>query len=210
MCMGRGMNKIDVIVGLIKTVSNRDKFLKITQYYLKLRLLGPSGWTGKEAAGMKKLAATLSLARLVYRLGDWLDPLQELLEKDGTSLWDLHTLETMLSFLNAVVDDLLCLQKATGGFWPGLTGTEISHLDILSTKLWLSTICLNAFFLWKKMPPQVWKASTDQKLAMAKHLCDTTFCLYDINDWQLYRSVPIVSGILAASIGITRSIIKLK
>lgn len=159
---------------------------------------------------MKKLAGVLSLSRLVYRLGDWLDPLQELLERDETNIWDLHALENLLSFANAIVDDFLCLQKATGGFWPGLSEAQQNYLDLLSSQLWLSTIIINAYFLRKKMPSQPLKATVDQKLAMTKHFCDTVFCLYDIYGWQTYKSVPIISGILAASLGLTRSIIKTK
>jgi hypothetical protein len=107
-----------------------------------------------------------------------------------------------------VVDDLLCLNKATKGLWPIMSKSLRSSLDLWSSKLWLSSTLINMAILFKKMPQDKLEASTDQKLAIIKMICDVVFCLYDIYGWEWMAETPIVSGIIAASLGILRSALK--
>lgn len=198
---------VALVAKLIKNVSNRDKFLKVLQYSMKIRLLKGTSSLNKETADvLRSLASVLSLSRLVYRLGDWLEPLHDVIN-DGPKM-SLPYFETIISLCNAAVDDILCLNKATKGLWPMMSKPLQSSLDLWSSKLWLSSTFINMAILFKKMPQDKLKASTDQKLAMAKMVCDVVFCLYDIYGWEWMSELPILSGIIAACLGILRSALK--
>lgn len=203
--MKRPLDVVALVAKLIKNVSNRDKFLKLLQYTMKLRLMKDTPTLNKNSVEtMKGLASVLSLSRLVYRLGDWLDPLHDILA-DGPTM-SLSYCETVISFFNAVVDDILCLNKATKGLCPSLSSPLLSTLDLWSSKLWLSSIIINMTLLYRKTDKL--EMTVDQKLAMTKLVCDAVFCLYDIYGWEWMTEVPIISGIVAASLGITRSALK--
>ncbi len=198
---------LSLISRLIVQVANRDKFLKIIQYSIKLYLLKFTSSNGKEMVGIKNLASSLSLARLIYRLGDWIDPLEsELSTCKLDNMYSIAYWEAIISLLNALVDDLLCISKCTKGVFPDFSENRINYLELLSSKLWLSGILMNMIIQRRKL----WsKYNLDTVLAIAKLVCDAIFCLYDIYGWNTGREIPIISGIAAASIGLYRASLKL-
>lgn len=204
---------LDLVCKLITNVNNRDKFLKITQYLLKLYLLKYRGKETDTIKAMKALASTLSISRLVYRLGDWLVPLNDellaaitlLRQGKFKDILDLNIIEALFSFLNAILDDMICLNKSTKGLWPKVSTTQMDWCDLWSSKLWLYTIAINLHFQRKKLRKGY---SKDAVLAIGKLVCDAIFCLYDIYGWNTGKEIPILAGLGAASIGIYRAALK--
>lgn len=191
---------IDVLVRVIKFVSNRDKLLKIIQYTCKLIILKRRK---TDVQALRNLASALSLSRLVYRLGDWLDPLNELIngkcDNDPTVI-----LENILSLANSILDDIVCLHKCTKGLLPN---HFVGFFELWASQIWLFTIIIN---LWRQLKGRQKAGWTmDRGLLLAKLSFDAIFCSYDIG-WLAGDTVPILAGLGAALAGASRAIIKLK
>lgn len=200
-------------LAFLKVTDNKDKLLKVLQYVCKLLVVSKvSARTGD----FKSFASTLSLARKLGRLGNWLPAIQEVHE---LSQEQEFTLESALKFISALtslgndlLDDWICLQK-------GRLLTKQPYLDALdnwSTRLWFVNVSIDLHFAIKKLK----KATNDQKsqldpaLAVAKLGCDWLFCFWEIADWSahggLAEYVPVFAGLSAASIGAIRGWRKLK
>lgn len=199
-----------LLARLIASVSARDKLLKLVQYAAKLYLMGAAGKEPRSLAGLRSLVSALSLARLVYRLGDWAGPLADSLgglAGGPAALRSLPLLEAVLSSLNCLLDDLVCLHRCTGGAWPPLSAAQQRALELASSHLWLATILINMRLTRPQLRPA---GGLDPPLAMAKLLCDAVFCLYDIHGWQRLRRLPVLCGILSAGLGAYRAARKIK
>jgi hypothetical protein len=208
----------DFLSGFLRITSNRDKALKLIQYTLKLIIMrgkksGPIN--GLKAA--QNIASALSLARLIYRLGDWIHPITEelpgILQRNSIGL-NLSFLESSMSFVNSVFDDLVTIDRCSKGEFPGFSEPVTTFLELSSTKLWLGTTLINLHMQLKRLTIEdIWKASKntkiqDQLLTILKLSCDVVFCLYDINDIPRYKELPILAGMVAAFIGILKEVRK--
>lgn len=196
----------------LKITSNRDKALKVIQYTLKLVILRRK--RSKNIEGLKafqNIASALSLARLIYRLGDWIHPIYDELPaiiKGNIDYTSIGFLESSMSFVNAILDDLITIDKCSKGEFPAFSEHTTAFLELWSTKLWLGTTLINLYLQLKKISLTGNYDRKVQLLTVSKLACDVIFCLYDINDFPRYKELPIIAGLLAATIGIYKEILK--
>lgn len=121
-----------------------------------------------------------------------------------------------MSLLNSLFDDLVTIDRCSKGEFPGFSEPVTSFLELWSTKLWLGSTLINLYFQLKKITvDDIWKAPKntkiqDQLLTIVKLSCDVVFCVYDINEFPRYKEIPILAGMMAASIGILKEIRKYK
>lgn len=206
--------KFSKILAFLKVTDNKDKLLKVLQYICKLLVV--SSFTAR-TADLKSFASTLSLARKLGRLGNWLPALEELNElstETNKSLeWTLQTISALSSLGNDLLDDWICLQK-------GKLLTKQPYLDELdhwSTRLWFISVSIDLHFAVKKLrktPKEDSTKHTDALLTVAKLSCDWLFCLWEIAAWSaaggISEYVPVFAGFSAACLGSIRGWRKLK
>lgn len=205
----------DFLAAFLKIASNRDKLFKLIQYTFKLIIFNKKKiGKGDGLKAIQNIASALSLARLIYRLGDWIHPIADEIPSilkgnfDSTSL---AFLESSMSFVNALFDDLITIDRCSKGEFPGFSKGTTEFLELWSTKLWLGTTLINLYFQLRKLSIKDIRnlaKKQDQCLTITKLSCDVVFCLYDINEFPQYKELPIIAGMIAASIGIYKEIRK--
>lgn len=215
----------DKFLGFLKIADNKDKLLKILQYIVKLILV-----TRGPVDDFKAFASTLSLARKLGRLGNWLPGLQDLRDlltqppsKFATADFALNLIATGASVGNDLLDDWICLQKGR------LLSKKpyIDTLDLWSTRLWFLSVSIELHFTLKKLVllnsehaksdksteeyKMQLKKRTDVLLTASKQLCDWTFCIWELANLAAFNEhVPVIAGLSAATIGAIRGWRKLK
>lgn len=204
---------------------NKDKLLKVLQYVVKLiivtrgkNLLKPAN---NSEIDLKSFASTLSLARKLGRLGNWLPGLQDLYELLGEisidSDYAFKILGTTASIGNDLLDDWICLQK--GRFC--VKQPYLDGLDLWSTRLWFISVSIDLNSTIKKLKNQNKSKSNNQEdhdkkkldllLTAGKQFCDWTFCFWELANLSEYNEhVPLFSGLSAAIIGAIRGWRKIK
>lgn len=206
--------KFSKILAFLKVTDNKDKLLKVLQYICKLLVV--SSFTAR-TTDLKSFASTLSLARKLGRLGNWLPALEELnelsKEADKSLKWTLQAISALSSLGNDLLDDWICLQKGK----LLVKQPYLDELDQWSTRLWFVNVSIDLHFALKKLQ----KTSkddptkrTDAILTVAKLGCDWLFCWWEIADWSaaggVSEYVPVFAGLSAACLGAIRGWRKLK
>lgn len=222
------------LLKFLTIADNKDKLLKILQYVVKLvvvartslRLAVSGGDNDKNAADFKAFASTLSLARRLSRLGNWLPTMHELahLTHGAAPANDhlLHTVSTTASLINDLLDDWICLQRGR------LLRKQpyLDRLDAWSTRLWFLSVSIELQFTLRKLlhltvsridPSDKHavandaiyrKKRTDLLLTGSKQICDWLFCWWELADWSVWghgsQYVPVAAGLTAATIGAIR------
>lgn len=213
--------KFEKFLKFLTIADNKDKLLKVLQYIVKLivvtrgkNLLKPAN---SSAVDLKSFASTLSLARKLGRLGNWLPGLQDLYELSTDCSVDsdhvLKVIGTSASIGNDLLDDWICLQK-------GRLLSKSAYLDTLdlwSTRLWFISVSIDLNFTIKKFSrlkaadEDYNKKKMDLVLTASKQLCDWTFCLWELGNFSKYNEhVPVLAGLSAAIIGAIRGWRKIK
>ena len=209
----------------LTVADNKDKLLKVLQYIVKLiivtrgkSLLKPAN---SSAVDYKSFSSTLSLARKLGRLGNWLPGLQDLHELSTNSSIDsdhlLKLIGATASVGNDLLDDWICLQK--GRFL--LKQPYLDNLDLWSTRLWFISVSIDLNFTIKKLTKlfndepksteDFDKKRLDLLLTAAKQLCDWTFCIWELaNLSEFSEHAPVLAGLSAAVIGAIRGWRKIK
>ena len=211
----------------LKIADNKDKLLKVIQYIVKLiivtrgkNLLKP---VDGAAIDLKSFASTISLARKLGRLGNWLPGLQDLYDLSmDCSIDSDHVLKvvgTSASVGNDLLDDWICLQKGR----LLLKQPYLNTLDIWSTRLWFVSVSIDLNFTIKKLTILLNESKNtteaedydnkkvDLVLAASKQLCDWTFCLWELANLSDYNdNIPVLAGLSAAIIGAIRGWRKIK
>lgn len=209
----------------LKIADNKDKLLKVLQYIVKLIIVTRGNNSLKSvnssAIDLKYFASTLSLARKLGRLGNWLCGFHDLydLSRDCSIDSDhvLKLIGSSASLGNDLLDDWICLQK--GRFL--LKQSYLSALDLWSTRLWFVSISIDLNFTIKKFKllaneskntiEDYDKRKFDLLLAASKQLCDWTFCLWELANLSDYNeNIPVLAGLSAAIIGAIRGWRKIK
>jgi hypothetical protein len=198
-------------LAFLKVTDNKDKLLKILQYICKLLVVGKFSL---RLADMKSFAATLSLARKLGRLGNWVPAVEELYElskeKRFSIDWSLRTISVLASFSNDLLDDWICLQRGR----LLVKQPFLEKLDHWSTRLWFLNVSIDLHFALKKLMKAEKDKKSDASLAAAKLSCDWLFCFWEIADWSSFGGpaeyVPVFAGLSAACIGSVRGWRKLK
>ena len=222
----------DKLLKFLKFSENKDKLLKVLQYLIKLIIIstrqrGPLN-------DLKSFASTLSLARKLSRLGNWLSGIKDLndLKILNRNNFDisldsvLMLVATVSSIGNDLLDDWICLQKTKL-----LTKRPyLNTLDLWSTRLWFVSVSIELFFTLQKLKLIINqtdddrekeneddyhfkrnKRHTDTILTASKQLCDLTFCLWELADLSSFNEyIPVASGLTAATIGAIRGWRKLE
>lgn len=204
------------VLAFLKIADNKDKLLKVLQYIVKLvivtkgkNLLKPSN---SSAIDYKSFASTLSLARKLGRLGNWLPGFQDLYElSTGSSLNAdnlLKTISTTASIGNDLLDDWICLQKGRLFYKQPYLDT----LDLWSTRLWFISVSIDLNFSLKQLTTKHDESKRlDLTLTAAKQACDWIFCFWELANLSKYNEhVPVIAGLSAATIGAFRGWRKLK
>ena len=197
-------------LAFLKVTDNKDKLLKVLQYICKLLVVSKFSL---RVADMKSFASTLSLARKLGRLGNWLpavEELHELSKEESASIdWALHTISAVASLGNDLLDDWICLQKGR----LLVKQPFLEKLDHWSTRLWFINVSIDLHFALKKLKKEKEKR-LDASLAVGKLGCDWLFCFWEIADWSAHGGpaeyVPVLAGLSAACIGAIRGWRKLK
>lgn len=219
-------SNFEKILKFLTVADNKDKLLKILQYLVKLVIV-TRGYIKPEdgkAVDFKSFASTLSLARKLGRLGNWLPGVQDFCEVvgDGPSVDNfIKLIGATASVGNDLLDDWICLQK--GRFL--LKQSYLDTLDLWSTRLWFISVSIDLNFTLKKLKnllqtsPQksenekyeFHKKRTDLLLTASKQLCDWTFCVWELAEMGRFSErVPVVAGLSAAVIGAIRGWRKIK
>lgn len=204
----------------LTVADNKDKLLKILQYVVKLILVtrGYVKPANSSAVDFKSFASTLSLARKLGRLGNWLPGVQDLFELVGKEV----SLENFIKIVGAsasvgndLLDDWICLQK--GQLF--VKKAYLDTLDLWSTRLWFISVSIDLNFTFKKLKnllkegkdEDFAKKRTDLILTASKQLCDWTFCVWELAELGRFsEKVPVVAGLSAAAIGAIRGWRKIK
>jgi hypothetical protein len=199
-------------IKFLKIADNKDKLLKILQYLVKLVLLAAT----KRSQDLKSFATTLSLARKLGRLGNWLPAINEIIctnPKAGhTETLKLFGIVSSLG--NDLLDDWIALQKAK----LLVKQPYLDTLDLWSTRLWFISTSIDIHFTLQKFKiylnirknrdnsQKLQSQDVDLFLTLAKQTCDWTFCFWELANLSesLNSHVPIVAGLAAASIGALR------
>lgn len=211
------------ILKFLTVADNKDKLLKVLQYIVKLVLVTKGAALLKPADGyasdLKSFASTLSLARKLGRLGNWLPGIQNLYDLftgPSSSDYILKVLSASASVGNDLLDDWICLQK-------GRLLLKESYLDILdlwSTRLWFISISIDLNFTLRKLQSlrsssskpsdeDYKKKELDLVLTVSKQVCDWIFCIWEMTGF-VNETVPVVAGLSAAVIGAIRGYRKIK
>ena len=222
------------LLKFLTVADNKDKLLKVLQYIAKLVIVSKGAALLKPVNGnaidLKSFASTLSLARKLGRLGNWLPGVQDLYEltikespEPTYTDYILKVLSASASVGNDLLDDWICLQKGR------LLQKEsyLDNLDLWSTRLWFVSVSIDLNFTVRKL--QSLKSSlyespsSDDKLAeykrkeldliltAAKQFCDWTFCIWELANFGKYNEhVPVLAGLSAAVIGAIRGWRKIK
>ena len=204
----------------LAVADNKDKLLKLLQYVVKLIIVtrGYRKSTLERAADLKSFAATISLARKLGRIGNWLPGIQDLHVLAAAPARNfVRLVGATASVGNDLLDDWICLQKSR-------LLSKKSYLDILdlwSTRLWFISVSvdlnltlkkLKEMGKWTELPSDEFnKKRTDLVLTASKQLCDWTFCVWELADLGRYNEqVPVIAGLCAAAIGAIRGWHKIK
>lgn len=209
------------LLKFLTAADNKDKLLKVLQYIVKLVLVTKGAASLKpvdgNASDLKSFASTLSLARKLGRLGNWLPGLQDLYYDlstgpDNSSDYILKLLSTSASVGNDLLDDWICLQK-------GRLLVKESYLDVLdrwSTRLWFISVSIDLNFSLRKLQSlrlsgdeEYKKKKLDLALTASKQVCDWIFCIWELAGFR-NETVPVISGLSAAVIGVIRGYRKIK
>ena len=215
------------VLKFLTIADNKDKLLKVLQYIVKLIIVSKGAALLKpgnsSAVDLKSFASTLSLARKLGRLGNWLPGVQDLYDlSNKPNLSDpdyfLKVISASASVGNDLLDDWICLQKGR------LLQKEsfLDNLDAWSTRLWFISVSIDLSFTLRKLnalkssgskgePEEYKKKEMDLVLAASKQFCDWTFCIWELADLGEYNEhVPVLAGLSAAVIGAIRGWRKIK
>jgi hypothetical protein len=223
----------------IAVADNKDKLLKILQYVVKIVLVTRSSFSSLSsgaddkdgASDWKSFASTLSLARRLGRLGNWMNDVRQVVElagkaddKDKLPAVDydliLTRISTGASLCNDLLDDWICLQR--GRFLAKLAILPV--LDLWSTRLWFLSLCIEMHFTLGKLLHRLHsiqiartvedvqaqkRAVLDLSLTLGKQCCDWIFCAWELADLAGRAGpagpfVPVFAGLTAACIGAIR------
>lgn len=198
----------------LKVADNKDKLLKILQYICKFLVVSK---LSLRQADLKSFTSTLSLARKLGRLGNWLPAVEELYELSREThfslKWTLQMISAAASLGNDLLDDWICLQK-------GCLLVKQPYLDMLDTwsiRLWFVSVSVDLHFALQKLKlssEEEMSKRMDAALTVLKLGCDWLFCFWDIADLSARGGaaeyVPVLAGLSAAGIGAIRGWRKIK
>lgn len=216
------------LLKFLTVADNKDKLLKVLQYIVKLVLVTKGAAASGNSTDFKSFASTLSLARKLGRLGNWLPGVNDLYDlavvagayPSSSSDYILKVLSASASVGNDLLDDWICLQKGR------LLRKEafLDNLDIWSTRLWFVSVSIDLNFTLRKLKSLRSSSKPDKDededykrkeldliLAAGKQCCDWIFCVWELADLGKYNgSVPVIAGLSAAVIGAIRGYRKIK
>ena len=217
--------KILILRKILLLTDGRDKLMKVFQYGSKILLWKVFIKESNSKARLGSLSAQFSLTRKILRLGHCLEPFADSVQilKDSNyndTAQILAPLNAVLSFINDLVDDGICLSKI------GVVDKSwTSRLTPYSDRLWYSTIFIDVHANLMGMQELLAKKEAEksaelriqisnkifmQQLSLVKLLADFTFCSVDVFELPVSPGVQHLSGFLAAILGTFKLYVKHK